>query len=142
MLVAGPVVIVFGTHAERNRHAETEPDLVVDLMDKVAVRDGLRLVAAVGGFTVFTDIVKVETDADETGLEGRALVQDHRGRVVVNAREVGTVDAGAGIGAAEGTGGLFGKHEARGMSRRGKSGSYGNRGERDFESSTLHGSTP
>ena len=137
-----PVAVVFGTHAERNRHAETEPDGVVDLMNEVAVRNHFGLVAAVGRRAVFTGIVKVEADAHEAELDGRALVQDHRGRVVVNAREVGAVDAGAGIGATEGTGGLFGKHEARGVSRRGKGGSYGDRGERDFESSTLHGSTP
>ena len=47
-------------------------------------------------------------------------MKNHRGGIEVDARKIGTVDAHAGVSAAERTRGLFGELEARGMNGRSK----------------------
>ena len=88
-------------------------------------------------FVVVVREFKIQTHADAAGLHLRALVQRHRGGVVVDARDVGAVDADAGVGAAEGERGLFGELEARGVGGAGDGGERGRDGGGEFD--VLHG---
>ena len=77
------------------------------------------------GAAVLAVVVEVEADADEAELSLRARVKRHRGRVVVEARDVGAVDTDAGVGAAETESGLLRQLEAAGNGGGGEGGGHG-----------------
>ena len=123
-----PVVVIFGGEAERHREAEADPGHVIDLVRNEEVGYGFGLLAAVfvmDGAAVLAVVVEVEADADEAELSLRARVKRHRGRVVVEARDVGAVDTDAGVGAAETESGLLRQLEAAGNGGGGEGGGHG-----------------
>ena len=115
-----PVVVVFRAHAERNRHGEAHPGALVDLVRDEPVRNCLACLPAVFLRAVVACIFQIEADADKARLHLRAGMKNHRGGIEVDARKIGTVDAHAGVSAAERTRGLFGELEARSMNGRSK----------------------
>ena len=138
MILVGPVAVVFGRHAEGNREGEAHPGRVVHLVRDVGVRNEFGRLATVFGGAAVVGVVEVETHADEAELSGGARSERHARGVVVDARDVGAVDARTGVGTAEAERGLFGKLEAAGVRRGREKGRNGSRGRSDLEGGVLH----
>ena len=104
------------------------------------MRNKLFFIAAVIFFTgvLMIDILEIHADANTAELNLRARMQRHRRSVVVHAGNVRTINADAGICAAEGERGLFGELETAGISRRAEGRSYGKGRRSDLEGRVIH----
>ena len=121
-----PVVVVFRAHAEGNGHGKAHPDVVCRLMADVTEGNGLGVGAPVFGRAVVTLVVQVKADSDKACLNLRARMQGHRGGVVENTGNIGAVNAGARVGAAQGRCRLLGQHKAGSVGGRGHCNQSGN----------------
>ena len=84
------------------------------------------------------DIFEIQADTNRAELNLRARMQRHRCCVVVHTGNVRTINADAGICAAEGERGLFGELETAGISRRAEGRSYGQGCRSDLEGRVIH----
>ena len=107
-------------------------------MRNEAVRHKLFLSTTIVFFAIFGYIFEVETNTNAAELNLRARMKRHRCSVVVHAGNVRTINADAGICAAEGERGLFGELETAGISRRAEGRSYGQGCRSDLEGRVIH----
>ena len=83
-------------------------------------------------------VFRTHAGGHDTGLYGRALVEQHARRVVEGCGQVITHDAGAGMGTAKAGDALFGELEAGSSGCRGDAGAGQRQGQTGEQQGLLH----